>query len=280
MGGGYYSEAMRITSWNFLHGQPLKPPVDRAYADAVQSLASDVIALQEVDFNLERSGSRNQSSDVAQVIGAAHWGFAPAISGTPGVKWRKLKSDEKVVFSDSKTQSAGGASKNGYYGISIISKIPVKSWLRLELGRSVLGMPLAVGNEKGKLALIYVKDEPRVAIAAVLENGWTVINTHLSFVPFVNIYQLFKLSRWAKAIEREYSTKVILLGDFNLPGGIPSKLTLWKRATQSLSYPSWSPKISFDYILMREEHLSRSSEVITPTLDISDHRPLSIDLIN
>ena len=277
MGGGYYSEAMRITSWNFLHGQPLKPPMDRAYSDAVQSLASDVIALQEVDFNLERSNSRNQSSDVAQVIGAAHWGFAPAISGTPGVKWRKLKSDEKVIFT---AQNISESNESGYYGISIISKIPVKSWLRLELGRSIVGMPLAVGNEKGKMTLIYVKDEPRVAIAAVLENGWTVINTHLSFIPFVNIYQLFKLSRWAKAIEREYSTKVILLGDFNLPGGIPSKLTLWKRATQSLSYPSWSPKISFDYILMREEHLSTSSDVIAPTLDISDHRPISIDLVN
>lgn len=275
---------MRITSWNFLHGQPLKPPASNssshAYAAAVQSLASDVIALQEVDFDLERSDSRNQSSDVAEVIGAAHWGFAPAICGTPGVKWRKLKTDEKVILSDNNAKEFSDHNKNGYYGISIVSKVLVKSWLRLELGRSVLGMPLAVGNAKGKLSLIYVKDEPRVAIAAVLDNGWTVINTHLSFVPLVNVYQLFKLSRWAKAIEREYSTKVILLGDFNLPGGIPSKLTLWKRATQSLSYPSWNPKISFDYILMREEHLSQSTEVITPTLDISDHRPLSIDLVN
>jgi endonuclease/exonuclease/phosphatase family metal-dependent hydrolase len=276
---------MRITSWNFLHGQPLKPPASEPtphiYAEAVKSLASDVIALQEVDFNLARSGSRNQSSDVAEIIGAAYWGFVPAISGTPGVKWRKLKPEEKVVLSDGKAHDSKDArdlSKIEHYGISIISKVPVKSWLRLELGRSYLGMPLAVGNEKGKLALIYVKDEPRVAIAAVLENGWTVINTHLSFVPLVNIYQLFKLSRWARALEREYSTRVVLLGDFNLPGGIPSKLTLWKRATQSLSYPSWSPKISFDYILMREEHLKQSSEVIAPNLDISDHRPITIDL--
>jgi endonuclease/exonuclease/phosphatase family metal-dependent hydrolase len=276
MGGGYYSEAMRITSWNFLHGQPLKSPA-ATYPTAIQSLATDVIALQEVDFNLERSDSRNQSSDIAQVIGTAHWGFAPAISGTPGVKWRKLKADEQVVITNS---NSGQVKESGSYGIAIVSKVPVKSWLRLELGRSRIGMPLLIGNEKGKLAMLYVKDEPRVAIAAVLENGWTVINTHLSFIPFVNIYQLFKLSRWAGSIEREYATKVILLGDFNLPGGIPSKLTLWKRATQSLSYPSWSPKISFDYILMREENLSQSTEVITPTLDISDHRPISIDLVN
>jgi endonuclease/exonuclease/phosphatase family metal-dependent hydrolase len=278
---------MRITSWNFLHGQPLKPPVadpnglerdevaEQCYACAVQTLESDLIALQEVDFNLERSGNENQSGTVARIMGAAHWGFAPAISGTPGVKWRKLKSDEKLVITDS---NIGQVKELGSYGIAIISKVPVKSWLRLELGRSIIGMPLLIGNEKGKLAMLYVKDEPRVAIAAVLENGWTVINTHLSFVPLVNIYQLFKLSRWATSIERQYSTKVILLGDFNLPGGIPSKLTSWKRATQSLSYPSWAPKISFDYILMRQEHIAESEEVITPDLDISDHRAISIDL--
>lgn len=275
---------MRITSWNFLHGQPLKPPVadpsrpevaEQRYAGAVQTLESDLIALQEVDFNLERSGIENQSSAVARIMGAAHWGFAPAISGTPGVKWRKLKSDEQLVITNS---SIGQVKELGSYGIAIISKVPVKSWLRLELGRSVIGMPLLIGNEKGKLAMLYVQDEPRVAIAAVLENGWTVINTHLSFVPLVNIYQLFKLSRWATSIEREYSTKVILLGDFNLPGGIPSKLTSWKRATQSLSYPSWALKISFDYILMRQEQLAESTEVITPDLDISDHRAISIDL--
>ncbi len=278
---------MRITSWNFLHGQPLKPPVTdpnglerdeiagQRYAGAVQTLESDLIALQEVDFNLERSGNENQSGAVARIMGTAHWGFAPAISGTPGDKWRKLKSDEQLVITDS---NIGQVKELGSYGIAIISKVPVKSWLRLELGRSVIGMPLLIGNEKGKLAMLYVKDEPRVAIAAVLENGWTVINTHLSFVPLVNIYQLFKLSRWATSIEREYSTKVILLGDFNLPGGIPSKLTSWKRATQSLSYPSWAPKISFDYILMRQEHLAESTEVTTPDLDISDHRAISIDL--
>ena len=278
---------MRITSWNFLHGQPLKPPAvepglgkdgdlgEQRYASAVRSLGSDLIALQEMDFKLERSGSLDQSRDVAKIISANYWGFAPAISGTPGVKWRKLKTDEKLILTH---ENVNQGEIPGCYGISIISKVPVKKWLRLELGRSLLGMPLLIGNEKGKLAMLYVKDEPRVAIAAVLDNGWTVINTHLSFVPLVNIFQLLKLSLWAESIEREYATKVILLGDFNLPWGIPSKLTRWKRATQSLSYPSWGPKISFDYILMRQENLVQGVEVTVPSLDISDHRPISIDL--
>ena len=123
-----------------------------------------------------------------------------------------------------------------------------------------------------------MKDEPRVALAAVLENGWTVINVHLSFVPFVNISQLLKVSRWAKKIEREHSTKVILLGDFNLPWGIPEKLTRWKRATISKSYPSWKPSIDFDYILVDPTNISRVREVAISQLPISDHRPITITI--
>ena len=124
---------------------------------------------------------------------------------------------------------------------------------------------------------MYIKDEPRIALAAVMENGWTVINTHLSFVPLVNIYQFLKLSRWAKKIEREHSTRVLLVGDFNLPWGIPSKITRWKRATRALSYPSWNPKISFDYIFAQQENLSQLQEIEIPALTISDHRPVSVE---
>lgn len=289
MGGGYYSEAMRITTWNFLHGQPLKegpnPPKRleawrKVYAESVENLGSDLLSLQEVDVNLERSGRTNQSADVAATIGAQWWGFAPSISGTPGVKWRRLKKFEKVVISNLPEEPAAHEIdlSAGYYGISIASKVPVKKWLRLELGRSLIGMPLVVGNANGKFTPLYVKDEPRIAIAAVLENGWTVINTHLSFVPVVNLFQLFRLSSWAVKIEREYSTKVILAGDFNLTWGLPSKLTHWKRVTHSRSYPSWEPKISFDYILTRREHHELFDEIDVPVLKISDHRPLSVDI--
>ena len=125
----------------------------------------------------------------------------------------------------------------------------------------------------------YVKDEPRVALAAVLDNGWTIINLHLSFVPLVNLAQLLKVSRWAKHIQREYESKVLLVGDFNLPWGIPSKITRWMRATDALSYPSWKPAISFDYILRRDSDESNYREVITPQVPISDHRPLTAKIV-
>lgn len=263
---------MRLTSWNLLHGQSLNPDEKSSFTDAAKSLGSDLLALQEIDMNLPRSGSINQSAEIAAAMAACDWGFAPTVHGTPGFSWRSLKGDELRVIS-----SAEESSKD-LYGVAIVSKVPVKQWLRLELGRSLIGMPLLIANEKGKVAPFYVKDEPRVALAAVLENGWTVINIHLSFVPFVNIYQLFKVTHWAKKLEKEHSTKIALVGDFNLPWGIPSRLTKWVRATEQLSYPSWGAKISFDYILLRGGEKVISNEFDHESQTISDHRPLSVDI--
>lgn len=263
---------MRITSWNYLHGQSLDPTSTTTLSEVAASLGSDLIALQEIDMNLERSGRSNQSREFAHAIGSASWGFAPAIHGTPGFNWRTLTASERRVITED------DESANEYYGIAIASKIPVTKWLRLELGKSLIGMPLLIANEKGKVAPFYVKDEPRVALAAVLDNGWTVINTHLSFVPLVNIYQLLKLTRWAAKVERQYSTKVILVGDLNLPWGIPVRVSKWLRATVALTYPSWKPAISFDYILMSARDIDKAAEVIAPRMPISDHRPISVDI--
>jgi endonuclease/exonuclease/phosphatase family metal-dependent hydrolase len=263
---------MRITSWNILHGQPLVPGQSADFAQVAASLGSDVLALQEIDMNLERSASSNQASEIAAALATSEWGFAPTVHGTPGFDWKKPSDSNQRIF------TKADSPLHSHYGIAIISKVPVQQWLRLELGKAWIGMPLLIANEKGKVAPFYVKDEPRVAIAAILENGWTVINTHLSFVPLVNIFQLIKVSRWAKKIEKEYSTKVLLVGDFNLPWGIPIRITKWIRGTAALSYPSWKPAISFDYILARSAEKDLLTEVIHPQLTISDHRPISVDI--
>ena len=263
---------MRITSWNILHGQALVPGQSADFAAVAATLSSDVLALQEIDMKLERSGGSNQASEIAAALETSEWGFAPTVHGTPGFDWKKPAQADQRVF------TKADAPFHSHYGIAIVSKVPVKQWLRLELGKALIGMPLLIANEKGKVAPFYVKDEPRVAIAAILENGWTVINTHLSFVPLVNIFQLIKVSRWAKKVENEYSTKVLLVGDFNLPWGIPVRITKWIRGTAALSYPSWKPAISFDYILARTTEKELLTEVIHPQVPISDHRPISVDI--
>jgi endonuclease/exonuclease/phosphatase family metal-dependent hydrolase len=165
------------------------------------------------------------------------------------------------------------------YGIGIVSKIPVRSWHRLDLGNSPLGLPLVVpGDEtgKGKPRFIYVKDEPRLALAAVLENGWTVVNTHLSFVPFFNLVQLKRVKKWALALAQETNTRPLILGDLNLPKNLPVAFSHWKSLVSANTYPSWGAKIQFDYLLVPESPEGGFHGLPISTTGISDHLPISV----
>jgi len=274
---------MRITSWNLLHGMEIPPnpagPSAPALQRAIAEIASDVIAVQEVDYLLPRTGGVNQISEIATAMSGTDWAFAPSVIGTPGEKWRKLNDrDPKYISNNSIGDLAGS------YGIAIASNIPVAKWQRLELGRSVIGMPLVVPTEsetssKPKIRAIYVRDEPRVALAATLQNGFTVINTHLSFIPGVNLKQLNKLKRWAQQIARETNTIPIILGDLNLPKGIPVIGSKWKSLVTQNTYPSWGAKIQFDYILANDLSGYRVTDCKTVKTGVSDHLPLRIELV-
>ena len=238
-------------------------------AAAAAALGSDVIAIQEVDHGLARSNNAFQTSEIAIAMGAKNWAFAPSIIGSPEGKWEKANND---IATNLKSNSA---IDSGSYGIGIVSKISVIKWHRLNLGRSIVGMPLLIPDtETGKAKAIYIKDEPRLALAAELENGWTVINTHLSFVPGVNVFQLSKLKKWADS----FGEKVLLMGDFNLPGSIPAMGSKWQSLILQNTYPSWKPKIQFDYILSKGVALKDVIQVPTTKSEISDHLPLSIEL--
>ena len=246
---------------------------------AIAALATEVIAVQEIDYNLPRSGSVNQIAEVASAMGAKSWAFAPSISGTPGEKWRKLNESDPKVITDNSSEVLLGS-----YGIGIASTIRVVKWHRFELGNSPIGMPLVVPTEsetssRPKIRAIYVHDEPRVALAATLENGFTIVNTHLSFVPGVNLAQLKRLKKWALQIGSESNTKVLLMGDLNLPKNLPVSLSTWRSLITQNTYPSWGAKVQFDYILSNEltPHEYQTSKY--PTMAISDHLPIGVEIL-
>ena len=86
--------------------------------------------------------------DIAESIGARDWAMAPSVIGTPGESWRKLNSAEPEIISST---SSHAELMYECYGIGIVSKVPVLSWHRLNLGNSPLGLPLVVpGDETGK----------------------------------------------------------------------------------------------------------------------------------
>ena len=101
---------------------------------------------------------------------------------------------------------------------------------------------------------------------------------HLSFVPFVNLFQLWRVKRWLAKMPGKH----ILLGDLNLPFDLPVKFSKWKSLISMASYPAWQPKIQFDYILSDNFAVDKSSkDLIKPIFlksDISDHLPVTIEI--
>jgi endonuclease/exonuclease/phosphatase family metal-dependent hydrolase len=273
---------MRITSWNLLHGMAIPPsPTPTSLAEAAgkiaAELAPDLVGVQECDYLLERSGNLNQIADIAASIGASYFGFAPSIIGTPGEKWRKLQaSDQRMI-----TNTEGAKQYEGSYGIGIASKIEVLQWHRLDLGNAPFGAPLLIAGDEtgpGRPRMLYIRDEPRLAIAATLANGYTVINAHLSFVPGYNLRQLNKIKRWAKELEIATGTMAIIMGDFNLPMNLPVIGSNWKSLASYSTYPSWGAKIQFDYILSKEALASKPLPTLKP--GVSDHLPISVEILS
>ena len=259
-----------VTSWNLLHGMAIPPQSAITLEEAVTQLHSDavfdLIALQEVDVQQQRSGHGNQVAEIAKIIGAKYWAFAPAMYGTPGEKWHGVK-DAMVFDQDSSLPN------EAMYGIGIVSKVPVKRWHRINLGKAPLGMPLLVAGEK-RPRLIYVSDEPRSALVAELENGISVTTTHLSFVPVKNVLQLKKIAKWVEQLPGIH----IMTGDFNLPWGLGPKISGWSDLAKGPTYPSWKPSIEFDYIMSKELAPGDVTSVIHRHFGISDHRAISVTL--
>lgn len=279
---------MRVTSWNLLHGMAIPPTNDLAadqqkLGEAIEAIGADVIGIQEVDEQLVRSGVVSQTQLVAESMRTQHWGFAPVIIGEPGAKWRKLDELDIKVVTQENVEINKAAHTEGSYGIGLVSRIPVKHWDRLELGNSVVGMPLVIPaeNKKGKQTVraIYVADEPRVALAATLDNGWTVINTHLSFVPFVNYRQLRKIKKWAAELSAKYGTQTLIIGDMNLPKGLPAARSAWNSLVEQNSYPSWGAKIQFDYILSDSLKPDQYEALSTVVTGVSDHLPIRVNIL-
>jgi endonuclease/exonuclease/phosphatase family metal-dependent hydrolase len=279
---------MRVTSWNLLHGMAIPPSNDLAadqikLGEAIQAIGADVIGIQEVDEQLARSGNVSQTAVVAEAMSTQHWAFAPVMVGAPGEKWRKLNSLDAKVITLENVQANRQSNVDGNYGIGIVSKVPVKHWDRLELGNSPFGMPLVIPaeNKKGKqsVRMIYVADEPRVALAATLDNGWTIINTHLSFVPFVNYRQLRKIKKWAAELTAKHGTQALIIGDMNLPKGLPAVGSKWKSLVEQNSYPSWGGKVQFDYILSNSLKPDQYEALATLNTGVSDHLPVRAHIL-
>jgi endonuclease/exonuclease/phosphatase family metal-dependent hydrolase len=226
-------------------------------AAAVRSLDADVLALQEVDRNQERSHGADLTAVAAEAMGSLDARFVPALSGRPGADWTTATGDEPPG--------------SPAYGIALLSRWAVVSWQVVRLPRAPVRLPLwPYGSRRPRL----VSDEPRVAVAGVVDGPFglfTVCTTHLSFVPGCNVWQLRRVVRALAGSPRPR----VVLGDLNMG----ARLATWAGGLRPLAtaptYPADRPRRQPDHVLA-DDWLRASEPGEAVRLPFSDHRALVV----
>ena len=250
---------MRIATFNILHGRSLtdgRVDVDRLAA-AVKSLDADVLGLQEVDRDQPRSMGADLTAVAAEAMGAVDHQFVAALSGTPGGTWMAATGEEQP----------GSAS----YGISLLSRYPVVSWRVVRLAPLRASVPLwsPVTNRP-----FLAKDEPRVAVAAVLDGPFgelTVCNTHLSFIPGWNTLQLSRLVRSLTGTREP----LVLIGDLNMDQRQATRVSGLRPIATAPTFPLDQPRRQLDHVLARGG-LQGTGPAESLRMPLSDHRALVV----
>ncbi|MBW3602887.1 MAG: endonuclease/exonuclease/phosphatase family protein [Actinobacteria bacterium] len=250
---------MRVATYNLLHGLDLRTgrvdPV--AAARAVAALGADVVAVQEVDRGLARTGGRDQIADLAEALGW-HGLFAPALSGDPGAAWRAVAGADP-----------GGAG----YGVGLLSATPLLRPTRVALPGGGAGRRRARATPRRP----GWDHEPRVAVAADVawEGSWVrIICTHLSYLPWRGLRQLRAAARAGAGSAAAASGGAVLVGDLNLPVW-SVRLALgpaWRHAGGGATYPAGRPRTQPDQLLVTGRLAVRPADV--GARGPSDHLPL------
>jgi endonuclease/exonuclease/phosphatase family metal-dependent hydrolase len=137
-----------------------------------------------------------------------------------------------------------------------------------------VSLPLMAPTTSGRPRAVRVPDEPRSVVSAVVEAPGadiTVATAHLSFVPGVNTRQLGEVRAFLAGQPRP----MVMMGDFNTPGGVPGLVTGWHQVARTPTYPVFRPRVQFDHIMAdgwNSEALqhARAAAVAMP-LAVSDH---------
>ena len=286
-------------------GRVVGPPLvadDLPLRAAVAQLRADVVGLQEVDVAQPRSGLVHQVRSVAEALDAHYWHFAASVAGTPGapvwdpadqrhddgshVHLRWVPAHERTrPVPDRTDEGPGTGAPSGpdrpsgpLYGVGLVSRLPVLEWRTTRFDPAPCSLPLMIPAEP-RPQFIRVPDEPRAAIAAVVEGArgpFTVVTVHLSFVPGYNIGQLRALRRWLVGLPRP----LVLMGDFNLPGRIPARVTGWEPLVRQKTYPVMRPRVQLDHVLADGLTTQQIVGAVPRVhlLPVSDHAAVTVDL--
>jgi endonuclease/exonuclease/phosphatase family metal-dependent hydrolase len=246
---------VRVATFNLLHGRTPEDGVvdaDRLRA-AVRTIDADVLALQEVDRDQERSAHLDLTAVAAEAMGAADARFLPALSGAPG-HWRAARADDPPG--------------TPAYGVALLSRLPVRAWREVRLPALPVPVPFRFRGRRP----VLVRDEPRVGLVAELDDGagpLAVACTHLSFLPGWNLLQL-------NALSRRLPGRCLLLGDLNLHTAAARRATGLVPLAPGLTFPAHAPDRQIDHVLGRGVRAASPAQV--HALPLSDHRALAVDV--
>jgi endonuclease/exonuclease/phosphatase family metal-dependent hydrolase len=251
---------MRVATFNILNGRNASD--DHVSLDvfraAVTSLDADVLALQEVDRNQPRSGHADLTAAAADAMGAVDQRFVAALSGSPGATW--------IAATGSEQPDAAA------YGIALLSRHPVVAWEVIRLPTLHTRVPMWFRDSR---LPTFVRDEPRVAVAALIDapgGPLTVANTHLSFVPWWGRRQLHALTKSLSGLGRP----LVLAGDLNMTPERAVAITGMRSLVAAPTFPVQAPREQLDHVLSGDAWPRVTGEA--RQLPISDHRALVVDL--
>ena len=224
-------------------------------AATLRSLDADLVALQELDRDQERSDRADQARALGEALGM-RWHYAPALLGRAENPdgWRPAGADGD--------RDPGGPA----YGVALLTRLAAEA---------VRTVPLPRPRGRG---------EPRVALLARVRAGerpLSVARTHLSVFPRYALPQL----RWLQRRLAAEPPPRLLLGDLNL----------WLPVVRLVSPPGWRPlvrggtfrnraperplpAVQIDHILAHADDDLRVRRAWIAAGPISDHRAAVVDL--
>lgn len=251
---------MRVATFNILNGRTASDhEVDLdVFQAAIASLDADVLALQEVDRSQPRSGHADLTAEAAEAMGAVDHRFVAALSGGPGATW---------IAATGREHPDAAA-----YGISLLSRHPVSAWEVVRLPTLHTRVPMWF---RGNRLPLLVRDEPRVAVAAVIDTpdgALTVANTHLSFVTWWGGRQLKALMASLNGVEHP----LVLMGDLNMSPERAAAITGMRSLIDAPTFPVDAPREQLDHVLADDSSQALAAEA--RVMPISDHRALVVDL--